>query len=247
MAATYYFHEIADIFPMMTGEDFDRLKADILEHGLIEPIVLHEGRILDGRNRYVACKEFGTPIKTKQWNGKGSPVDYVISMNLHRRHLTPTQRAAIALPAKEQYAEEAKDRQLSGKSSDGGAGGRGRKKNPVAKLPQGLAAPLPPTGNGEPVKPKPEPKARDRAASALGVSPRMVQDAEAVKKKDPKLVDAMRKGDITLADAKRQTGVGQPTTAPNGEPSHIKVIKKHWVKCTKPEKKNLWQWLEANY
>ena len=49
------FHPLANIFPLVEGPDFDELVADIREHGLHGPIVLHEGMILDGRNRLRAC------------------------------------------------------------------------------------------------------------------------------------------------------------------------------------------------
>ena len=48
-------HPLAEIFPPMTHPDFDRLCGDIQQHGLHEEIVLHEGKVLDGRNRYWAC------------------------------------------------------------------------------------------------------------------------------------------------------------------------------------------------
>jgi hypothetical protein len=83
------FHEVANIFPMMQGEEFDALKADIAANGLREPIWLHpDGRIIDGRNRYRACCELSIEPEYHTWNGSGSLVSFVVSLNLHRRHLT---------------------------------------------------------------------------------------------------------------------------------------------------------------
>ena len=91
------FHDVANIFPMMQGEEFDALKADIAAHGLREAIWLHpDGRIIDGRNRYLACCELGMEPECRTWDGAGSLVAFVVSLNLHRRHLTESQRAMIA-------------------------------------------------------------------------------------------------------------------------------------------------------
>lgn len=91
------YHEVANIFPLLQGAEFEQLKADIQENGLLEDITIHpDGSILDGRNRYRACIETGTPPRFKTWNGKGSLVAFVVSMNLHRRHLNETQRGLVA-------------------------------------------------------------------------------------------------------------------------------------------------------
>ncbi len=92
----YQPHPAAEIFPLMAGADFDALVEDIQDNGLLEPIVLLEGQILDGRPRYRACQQLGIEPMVEQWDDDGSPQAYAISKNLHRRHLNPSQRAMIA-------------------------------------------------------------------------------------------------------------------------------------------------------
>jgi N6-adenosine-specific RNA methylase IME4 len=92
---TLEFHPLANIFPLMEGEPFDEFMADIREHGLHEPIVLHEGKILEGRNRYRACEAAGVQPTFTTYTGD-DPVAYVVSLNLRRRHLDESQRAMVA-------------------------------------------------------------------------------------------------------------------------------------------------------
>jgi ParB-like chromosome segregation protein Spo0J len=86
-------HPLADLFPMMEGTALDELTADIKANGLRELIVLFEGKILDGRNRYAACLAAGIDLDECLTEYTGNdPRGFVISMNLHRRHLDQKQK-----------------------------------------------------------------------------------------------------------------------------------------------------------
>lgn len=88
-------HKFADIFPMIEGDSFEELKKDIKEQGLQQTIITYEGKILDGRNRYKACKEIGIEPRFEEYKGN-NPLQFVISLNLKRRHLNESQRAVVA-------------------------------------------------------------------------------------------------------------------------------------------------------
>lgn len=92
------FHPVADIFPMMSEREFADLVADITENGLREPVWLHgDGRIIDGRNRYLACERVGRECEFRTYEGNDDGlVKFVVSLNLHRRHLNESQRSMVA-------------------------------------------------------------------------------------------------------------------------------------------------------
>lgn len=106
-------HPACLLLPDMTAEDFGGLKADIEAHGLMRPILLCEGKILDGRHRARACAELGIVARFEQWTG-ADPVAFVLSENLHRRHLSASQRAMVAAHAMDWHKEQAQARQRSG-------------------------------------------------------------------------------------------------------------------------------------
>src|SRR5262249_28919533 len=107
---TLEFHPAANTFDLLDGEEFAGLKADIAANGQQESIVLFDGKILDGRNRYRACRERGIRPKTRTWDGQDDPETFVWSVNFHRRHLTKCQRAAYAVELKRKLSPEAEDR-----------------------------------------------------------------------------------------------------------------------------------------
>lgn len=87
-------HPLCTLFPRLTGAEFDALCADIKANGLREPITTHDGMVLDGGNRYRACVAVGVEPKFREFDG-GNLVSFVLSANLHRRHLSEGQHAAI--------------------------------------------------------------------------------------------------------------------------------------------------------
>jgi flagellar biosynthesis GTPase FlhF len=97
---SYELHPLCTLFPRVTGAEFDGLVADIKAHGLRQPIVLHGGMILDGGNRYRACVEAGVEPVFQEFQGD-SLVSFVLSANLHRRHLSAGQQAAIVASAQD--------------------------------------------------------------------------------------------------------------------------------------------------
>lgn len=88
------FHPAANIFPLMTDAEYAALVSDIAEHGQREAIWLHDGMVLDGRNRLFACNELGLVPEFREYTGD-DPQAFVVSLNLHRRHLTREQRDEV--------------------------------------------------------------------------------------------------------------------------------------------------------
>ena len=88
-------HPYADIFPIHDGDNIAGLRADLKRVGQQEPIWTFEDMILDGRRRELACKLEGIEPWYKPYKGN-DPLAFVISKNLHRRHLSDDERAFVA-------------------------------------------------------------------------------------------------------------------------------------------------------
>src|SRR5438132_1646068 len=102
-------HPLAQLFPQISDEELGELGRDIALHGQLEPIVLYHGKILDGLNRYRACRLMNREPWTIEFNqerARRTPEEYVVAANLLRRQLTPGQRAAIAVEWAERIERE---------------------------------------------------------------------------------------------------------------------------------------------
>jgi hypothetical protein len=185
----YPVHPAAAIFPMMGEPELAELAEDIKKNGLLEPVVLHRGAILDGRNRLAACGLAGAEPRFTEWSGE-SPASYVLSKNLHRRHLTTGQKGAIAAEVMPMLREEARERMREG----GREAGRGR--------PKGSDISTTPISTNETAPPKYD--SREIAAKLVGVSSNTVHRAIKVQEADPEVFEQVKSGEVTLAEAHRQ-------------------------------------------
>ncbi len=92
-------HPYAEVFPMLKGAAFEKMRDDIREKGLLFPIVLaqhdNEWCVLDGRNRLRACLEAERKPRFDYYDGS-DPMGYVVSANLQRRDLSTWERASAA-------------------------------------------------------------------------------------------------------------------------------------------------------
>jgi N6-adenosine-specific RNA methylase IME4 len=89
-------HPVAELFPMFNEQELKNLAEDIKQNGQLQPIMVLADTLLDGRNRLAACKLVNIEPKFEQYKGNNVEA-YIISSNLHRRHLNESQRAMIAV------------------------------------------------------------------------------------------------------------------------------------------------------
>lgn len=176
-------HPISDVWPMMDEAKIAELADDIRRNGQLVPVWLYEGKILDGRNRWAACKIAGVDPKTKEYTGD-EPTAFAVSLNDRRRHMNKGSLAAVAAELEPFFAADAKRRR---KETEG------RPKKNLQKLeekiPQVMAR---------------QSQAREEAAKSVGVNDRYVSDAKKVKAEAPEVFERLKAGKITLQDAKRE-------------------------------------------
>lgn len=179
-------HALCTAFPPIDAEAFDELVGDIQQNGLREPIVLLDGQVLDGRNRYHACLQAGVEARFRDFGsdkGDGAdPVAFVLSKNLRRRHLTVSQQAAAV--------SKTQDWSLAQRRG----GDRG---NQYTGPRQGAPVPFA--------------SSADRAAIA-GVGVRTQKDADLVAREAPELLDKVIAGEVSAKAAAAQVRAAKQNT-----------------------------------
>ena len=194
------FHAAANAFPMMGENRFRELVADIAANGQHQPIILCDGAILDGRNRYNACLELR--IKPKTVSYVGDPWAYVWSLNAQRRDLVAEQRYLIWKFCTE-HSEEWQDAQRAIQEE------ANRKRSEAAKVQHAVSAPR----HGETMdrpqlvdEPKSAPRGQGSAAKAAAskVNRGAVERGDKLSSERPDLAEKVRMGELKPAAAYRQ-------------------------------------------
>jgi protein gp37 len=198
----YEFHEYANLFPLMNTEQLARL-IESLRKGFDpnHPIDLYQGKILDGRNRYLACQQAHIePIFSTFTGSDDEALELVRRENFDRNHYNEAQRAMVGAKLKALFEEQAKKRQIeAAKKSGNTAFVRAfeqlddsnkdcvtETKKVVANLPE-------PYDAG---------RSRDKAAEVANVSGRSISDAsKVIKNGAPELVQAVEQGQIAVSTA----------------------------------------------
>jgi ParB-like chromosome segregation protein Spo0J len=178
-------HPICLLIPPADEYELQDLADDIRAHGLIDPIVLFEGMILDGRNRAAACERAGVEPRYVQFRGgREDALILVVSHNLKRRHLTK-QAIADALVAAEDFNL---NYALDEPAADDGGAEAAADAGPVIKITE------------------PKTASSRKLAQAIGglVSHVMIAATRKVKEKgEPELQEAVKRGRIGVQDAAR--------------------------------------------
>lgn len=101
------FHPFANLFPMMSVAEHTDLVANIKTHGLLHPLTTFGGKLIDGRNRFKACKEADVEPRFEELADGTDPLGFVIATNYTRRHLSESQRALAAARIQEHSVNRA--------------------------------------------------------------------------------------------------------------------------------------------
>jgi ParB-like chromosome segregation protein Spo0J len=99
----YQQHPLSAVFPPMTPEEFQSLKDSIDANGVLNPITIYEGMVLDGWHRYQAAMELGMDCPEVELEDWIDPKDFVLAQNKNRRHITAAQLAMATTAVYEWY------------------------------------------------------------------------------------------------------------------------------------------------
>jgi len=190
------FHPAASEFPLLDDERIAQLAEDMQLHGQREPIRVCGGQIVDGRNRYLACRHAGLEPLVESLPEDVDPFAYVWSLNGERRDLTQDQRYLIWKSCARKSGQwQARQRQLQKRANEARReaqrkrlGGKGQQ--PSTNCGRSSAAPR---GRGS----------AERAA-ASHTNRGAVERMDRLERERPDLADAVRQGTLAPSEAMRR-------------------------------------------
>lgn len=158
--------EFETLIPQLALEEFQQLEKNLVRDGCREPLVIWNGTIIDGHNRYQICSKRGIDFQVKEmeFNSRQAAIEWIILNQFGRRNLPAFQRGTLALRLKPIIQEKAKENQIK-------SGGAVRQKS------------------AQPVK------TRDELAKLAGVSHDTIEKVEIIQKEgSPEQVERAQKG-----------------------------------------------------
>lgn len=196
-------HELADIMPETTGDAYSQICDGMKREGFnpAHPIVMLDGKVLDGRTRYRACLDTGTEPLFRDFDPAkdGEPVFFVERENVRRRHLSPGQRATLAL-ALLPYIQAAREAAKNQTPPPPPPPVETEEKPGIAETPDQNAE----TPPEQPPAPAPAQRLAEVAAQATGASTTNVKNAKRLEKEAPDLYTKVQSGEITISAAMAQ-------------------------------------------
>lgn len=186
----YVQHPLSAAFPPMSDEDYSALKADLAANGQRHPAIAitdEDGTmsVLDGWHRVQACMDLGIKPMVVEFSETADPVAFVISANLHRRHLSASQRAQ-AIVACNEWVPSGREKPIFTEVDE----------VQEDATPSRTSDPRPPSGR--------TPVPARELASRAHVSTRTVERAKQVQREAPEVAKEVIAGKKTLNEAVRE-------------------------------------------
>lgn len=197
-------HPLATVYRMHTDEELETLVASIKKNGLRDAIMLAEdGRLIDGRNRLQACGRAGVEPRFETLPGDEDAIrDFIFDKNGTRRDITEGQKAlAVALLYRD---KEKGGRGHKAKVSEFGQFTKQRLSEARLIIAYSSEDEIDAVRDGHTVFYKAHQRATERKARD---DEPVVDEVAELAKKDPKLADLVRQGELTIEAALRELEV----------------------------------------
>ena len=166
--------EFRDLIPPLNEEELKLLEESLVADGCESPLIVWNGVIIDGHNRYAICRKHDIPfsIQEKHFDTRDEVMLWMLRNQLGRRNLNNYQRVELVLKFEPLVKNAAEQRMMAGKAA-----------NPVPTLAQGQT----------------KGRTRDHLSEAAGVShgtfakaKKLVQSADEETKRE------LRAGKVTV-------------------------------------------------